>query len=287
MNKWSVFFKERAPVASYIIMCLGPTLSSIYLNQKNFDLKILFSFFGLFIFFNVLRMMDEYKDYHKDVIAHPTRPLPRGLIDLKEFKIGINLGLIIMLVFNLSLFFVGLKLSFFLYSLVVIHLWLMYKEFYIGDWLNQYPIIYAITHQLILISLMLFSLSTIRNQSLAFHTIDWVFSLSVLFSFFTYEVCRKLDPNAHELLKTYRHIYGLGGVLLIVSVLLSLHFLTLVYFYQKNLIQIILEALLILIFSLLVFLKFNKIKFKIVEGVATLNLIIFLYSGIIYAITNY
>ena len=287
MNKWSVFFKERAPVASYIIMCLGPTLSSIYLNQKNFDLKILFSFFGLFIFFNVLRMMDEYKDYHKDVIAHPTRPLPRGLIDLKEFKIGINLGLIIMLVFNLSLFFVGLKLSFFLYSLVVIHLWFMYKEFYIGDWLNQYPIFYAITHQLILISLMLFSLSTIRNQSQAFHTIDWVFSLSVLFSFFTYEVCRKLDPNAHELLKTYRHIYGLGGVLLIVSVLLSLHFLTLVYFYQKNLIQIILEALLILIFSLLVFLKFNKIKFKIVEGVATLNLIIFLYSGIIYAITNY
>ena len=287
MNKWSVFFKERAPVASYIIMCLGPTLSSIYLNQKNFDLKILFSFFGLFIFFNVLRMMDEYKDYHKDVIAHPTRPLPRGLIDLKEFKIGINLGLIIMLVFNLSLFFVGLKLSFFLYSLVVIHLWFMYKEFYIGDWLNQYPIFYAITHQLILISLMLFSLSTIRNQSQAFHTIDWVFSLSVLFSFFTYEVCRKLDPNAHELLKTYRHIYGLGGVLLIVSVLLSLHFLTLVYFYQKNLIQIILEALLFLIFSLLVFLKFNKIKFKIVEGVATLNLIIFLYSGIIYAITNY
>ena len=287
MKKWWIFFKERAPVASYIIMCLGPTLSSVFLNKRIFDSKILYTFFGLFIFFNVLRMMDEFKDYHKDVIAHPTRPLPRGLIDLREFKVGINIGLFVMLAFNFSLLIIGLKTSFVLYSLVVIHLWLMYKEFYVGEWLNKYHIFYAITHQLILITLMLFSLSTIRVQSQAFHTIDWVYSLSVLFSFFTYEVCRKLDPGAHELLKTYRYMYGLNGVIAIVSVLLSLHLSTLIYFYKTNLFQLILEAVLILIFFHLVLLKQNKIKFKLVEGIATLNLIIFLYSGMIYAFSNH
>ena len=286
MNKWGLFFKERAPVFSYVLMCLGPTMSSVFLNQKNYDFKILFSFFGLFIFFNVLRMMDEYKDYHKDVVAHPTRPLPRGLIDLKEFKVGINIGIALMLIFNFALYIFGLKTSFYLYSLVVIHLWLMYKEFYVGDWLNQYPLFYAITHQLILITLMLFSLSTIRNQGDAFHTADWVYSLSVLFSFFTYEVCRKLDPNAHELLKTYRYTYGLGGVLAIVGVLSSLQLANLIYFFKNNLTQIAFEMVLFVTIFLLYLLRQNKVKFKIVETVATLNLIIFLYSGIIYAITN-
>jgi hypothetical protein len=286
MNKWAVFFKERAPIASYFLMCLGPSLSSIFINQKKFDLNILFTFFGLFVFFNVLRMMDEYKDYHKDVIAHPARPLPRGLIDLKEFKVGINLGLGLMLTFNCSLYLIGLKTSFYLYSLVVVHLWLMYKEFYVGEWLNKFPILYAITHQLILISLMLFSLSTIRDQALAFHRIDWVFSLSVLFSFFTYEVCRKLDPNAHELLKTYRHMYGLNGVILIVSILILFHLLTLIYFYWASPIQLIFEFLLFLVLTFLFLLKAEKIKFKLVEAFATLNLIVFLYSGIFYAITT-
>ena len=32
------------------------------------------------IFITELRFMDELKDYEKDKIAHPDRPLPRGLV---------------------------------------------------------------------------------------------------------------------------------------------------------------------------------------------------------------
>jgi hypothetical protein len=81
-------------------------------------------------------------------------------------------------------------------------------------------------------------------------------------------------------------MYGLNGVIAIVSVLLSLHLSTLIYFYKTSSFQLILESVLILIFFLLVLLKKNKIKFKLVEGIATLNLILFLYSGIFYALSN-
>ena len=41
----------------------------------------------------------------------------------------------------------------------------------------------------------------------------------MLGSFFSYEVCRKLDPHAHPLLKTYLAVYGIRKVVMLVLVL--------------------------------------------------------------------
>lgn len=285
MGKWITFFKERTPIASYLLITMGPATSSYALAVNRNFTSLFLAFLGFFLFFLVLRMMDEYKDYDKDVLAHPSRPLPRGLIPLLQFKSGIAIGISSLIVFDLALLIGGFTHSFYLYSLVIIHLWLMYKEFYIAEWINARPLLYAVTHQLILVTLCLFCISLFRSD-FNFGRMDIIYSFSVLFSFFSYEVCRKLDPGAHPVLKTYLSVYGIGGVIKIVSTLLILHLVAILYLFQGNSNQYFFFLPIVLLFLCLIALKLKKINFKQVEMMATLNLLVFLYSGIFYVITN-
>lgn len=282
-----IFFKERTPIASYLLITAGPASSGYFLASNPNVTSLLLALVGFFLFFLVLRMMDEYKDFDKDILAHPQRPLPRGLIPLAEFKMGITLGLITLIAFDFFLLLIGHKNSFYLYSLVIIHLWLMYKEFYVATWINARPILYAITHQLILVTLCLYCISVYRNlEPLHFSRLDLVYAFSVLFSFFSYEVCRKLDPNAHPVLKTYLFVYGIGGVIKIVTTLLVLHIFIIRFFFQENFNQYFFYTPIVLLFASLIALRFQKLKFKLVELMATINLLVFLYSGILYVVTN-
>jgi 4-hydroxybenzoate polyprenyltransferase len=287
MRNWIIFFKERTPIASYLLITMGPATSGYALAHNRNYLSLFLAFIGFFLFFLVLRMMDEYKDYDKDVLAHPKRPLPRGLIALPEFKMGITIGLLALIGFDFLLLLAGYVNSFYLYSLVIVHLWLMYKEFYVAEWINARPILYAVTHQLILVTLCLYCISVYRNlEPLSFTRIDLVYSFSVLFAFFSYEVCRKLDPAAHPVLKTYLSVYGLNGVIKIMTTLLVLHLCAIHFLFQNNFNQYYFVIPIVLLFASLVALSAKKIKFKMVESMATLNLIVFLYSGIFYVISN-
>lgn len=291
MRNWFQFFKERTPFASYILITMGPALSGYALNSERSYGDLLLAFIGFFLFFLVLRMMDEYKDYDKDVLAHPGRPLPRGLIALPEFKLGITVGMISLIAFDFFLLFMGYTCSFFLYSLVIVHLWMMYKEFYVAEWINARPLLYAVTHQLILVTLCLFCISIYRShygpgEAISFSLLDWVYSFSVLFAFFSYEVCRKLDTGAHPVLKTYLSVYGIDGVLKIVSTLLVLHLSAISFLFKGQLNQFFFFIPIAALFICLVLLKAKKLKFKSVELMATLNLLVFLYSGIFYVISN-
>lgn len=283
MTKWWEFFKERTPVASYVLMTAGPVASGYFLGGRTEGRYTVYSFLGLFLFFIVLRMMDEFKDYEKDVLAHPSRPLPRGLIPLKEFHRGILGGVGLMLALFIFLGVMGMKAPAFFYGLVILHLWLMYKEFYVGEWLNQYPLLYASSHQVILLTLCFFCLSFFKGAT--FSRLDLVYALSVLFAFFSYEVCRKLDPSAHPVLKTYRLVYGLKGVLMIVTTLVSLHIVSLLYFFQPGLRHFYFFILPMILLGALVGLIGNRLKFKSVEAIATVNLLFFLYSGLFYALS--
>lgn len=285
--KWLTFFKERTPLTSYSLIAMGPALTGYFLVNPGKMSSLVIAFLGFLFFLIELRMMDEFKDYDKDIQAHPLRPLPRGLIALSHFHRGISYGLVSLILFDLFLLLSGRHWPFFLYSLVIIHLWLMYKEFYVAKWLNARPLFYAVSHQLILVSLCLFCLSIFRDDdSLHFSLLDWVYSLSVLFSFFCYEICRKLDPNAHVVLKTYRFVYGMKGVFFLVCSLVGLHLIALAFLFQTHYEKYLFTLPLFLLIGCLAALCRERIKFKTVEFVATLNLLIFLYFGIFYVITN-
>src|SRR5579862_4353131 len=78
MGRWLIFIKERFPLIPQLILTGGMALIAYH--------KYAWVLFGLLIFFFLLRAMDEYKDYEKDCVAHPERPLPRGLILRNEMK---------------------------------------------------------------------------------------------------------------------------------------------------------------------------------------------------------
>ncbi len=229
------------------------------------------AFIGLMVFFAMLRMMDEVKDYQKDKVANPTRPLPRGLLDVNVVK-GVILNTVLgMLGYALLLALVYSWQAGVVYLFLTGWLWLMYKEFYSGTWLEERQILYAITHQFILVPVTLLPIVLTSPEAL-FQTIPWQFAGLIVGSFFTYEVCRKLNPNAHPLLHTYRQMYGVKKVFLIICCTCALD----VAMANALGLSSLRAGALLVLGSYLVCIPKNK--YKVVESFATVSLVIHIWS---------
>jgi 4-hydroxybenzoate polyprenyltransferase len=166
------------------------------------------------LFFFCLRLMDEVKDYKKDLTAHPERPLPRGLVKKTTAEWVIRICLAVQLILGVVLASTGFTYAAYFWILTTIWLYFMYVEFFVGAWLEQRPFFYATTHQLIIIPLML-SAAHLTGDGDSRAAIGS--GVLVLGAFFSYEIARKLDPGAHELLRTYRLIYGRKGALVLMA----------------------------------------------------------------------
>ena len=99
MAGWIIFIKERIPLPVYALLSGGLAASGMALQQAWMIKPFAVSFIGLLLFFVVLRLMDEYKDYEKDQIAYPERPLPRGIVSKAQVLKSIYLGAGAMLVY--------------------------------------------------------------------------------------------------------------------------------------------------------------------------------------------
>ena len=88
MARWLRYIIERFPPVTYVILIGGFCLTGAVAHGTlpRFETPLAFSFFAITLFFFVLRLMDELKDYEKDLVAHPKRPLPRGLLKTTEVR---------------------------------------------------------------------------------------------------------------------------------------------------------------------------------------------------------
>ena len=156
-----IFIKERVPLVANTLLALGLILSIQTLYQQNFSLThILFLMFCLILFITELRFMDELKDFEKDKIANPTRPLPSGRISPQMvLKLVVITFLMLIGCSFLSFLFYNTTSSIYLLS-SLFWLFLMYKEFFIPKIINKSPIIYAITHQIIIVPIVYFVIAT-------------------------------------------------------------------------------------------------------------------------------
>jgi hypothetical protein len=272
MKNFLVFLKERFPIVPNTIMILGLILSVLALQGEKIADHIAtlsVAYFMLMIFIAELRFMDELKDYQKDLLAHPERPLPRGLISTQFLNKVINFTFVFML-FLSALVYLKKPCAALYYLITTLWLGLMYKEFFIGKSLNKSPILYAISHQVVILPALFYLFHLFgTNEKYQLNEDAYGYGLIILGSFFSYEVGRKLDPNAHKVLKTYLHEYGLNKVILMVAVLLSMTvigacLLDVVYY-------VLIPALLTFLTVFLVKKKPNK--FKDAEGLIALNLI--------------
>jgi 4-hydroxybenzoate polyprenyltransferase len=106
----------------------------------------LVAFGSSFLLFLQLRIADEFKDFEEDSRHRPYRPVPRGLVKLRELAvIGVaaaaaQLALALWLASGLA---VPLLLTW-------AYLALMTREFFVRGWICARPVTYLWTHMLIL-----------------------------------------------------------------------------------------------------------------------------------------
>lgn len=153
LEKWLTYQKERFPLIRYSVLvsafaASGLSLSFLLTGGHN-PLRIemfLVAFSVTLLLFFQLRVADEHKDFDYDALHHPERPVARGLVTLKELR---SLAVAAALFQLIAVVLLDAKLILPL-ALAWIYMALMTREFFIGDWLRDHPIVYMLTHMCIL-----------------------------------------------------------------------------------------------------------------------------------------
>jgi 4-hydroxybenzoate polyprenyltransferase len=277
-SRWGIYFKERFPILPNLLVAGGIVesarrLAGTTFADPNAKLSWIASMAGGILFLAQLRLMDEYKDFEKDKIAHPDRPLPRGLFTPEEFAIWIRR-------FNLGMAAIALMATFLInlpagiaFAGGVFYLYLMFREFFMGTRLQQYPMIYAITHQLIIFPMGLFVYFCFRNPPILNVDSLW-FCTYLLGTFFGFEVGRKLDPHAHPILKTYLTQYGRNRTAMLLYCLLGIA----VYAGERIGVKSVVGPFYIWLLLVSSLIWWSPARYKIVEGTVALFLLLALWA---------
>ncbi len=153
MYRWWTYLQERFPPLENGLLVAVFGLSALChsaLLRGRADLpgvETALAAFGLtLLFFFLLRVADEFKDLEKDRRYRPERPVPRGLISLTELgAAGVATGI------------VQLALAAWIDAtliLVLLGAWayfgLMWVEFFVPDWLDRRPVLYMLSHMVIM-----------------------------------------------------------------------------------------------------------------------------------------
>jgi 4-hydroxybenzoate polyprenyltransferase len=153
MGRWWTYQKERFPVFGH-----GPLIAafsfcavaySAHLRQPGswpaFN-SALVAFLSAFIFFLQLRIADEFKDFEEDSRWRPYRPVPRGLVSLRELGWIFAGGCALQL--SAALWLEPRQVI--VLAITWTYLALMSREFFVRKWLKARPITYLWTHMLIM-----------------------------------------------------------------------------------------------------------------------------------------
>ena len=141
LKTFYIYQKERFPVLKNGLLILILSISTLCfarILQNNYKFPTLGEaavvFVIMFIFFLQLRIADEFKDFEEDMKYRAYRPVPRGIISLKELRnigiAGFFIQLALILFFNKDVLII--------FFIVYLYILLMTKEFFIPEWLNQH-----------------------------------------------------------------------------------------------------------------------------------------------------
>ncbi len=152
--------KERFSIVKHGLLIAAFSASAVCLSallrgQTDFPGMGAFavSFIVLFTLFFQLRIADEFKDAEEDALYRPERAVPRGLISLRELAgIGILTAILqLMVVTSLSLSLLPILL------MIWVYMSLMSAEFFAPAWLKARPLLYMVSHMLIMPLIDLFA----------------------------------------------------------------------------------------------------------------------------------
>jgi 4-hydroxybenzoate polyprenyltransferase len=214
-SRWWIYQRERFPLLAH-----SPVIAAFSLSAVSYSALIrgthhlppwkpsLVAFASSFLFFLQLRIADEFKDFEEDSRYRPYRPVPRGLVRLRDLGwlwagcILIQLALALWLSPKL----IGLLL------ITWIYLGLMSKEFFARRWLKSRPITYMVTHMAIMPLVDLYTTScdwVPAGASRPPHGLLWFLVVS-FFNGMVVEIGRKIrSPQDEEPgVETYTFLWG-------------------------------------------------------------------------------
>lgn len=308
LKKWYTYQKERFPVLTFAlyIFCIAFATFCInnYWGNINYPIeKIRRSFYGLrtepyvidyyrlipmfivaFLQFLMIRIVDEFKDYEEDCKYRPYRPVPRGLITLKELKILF----IICAIIQFGITYIFEPRAIFPLLIVWIFFAIMSKGFFIKKFLDKHILVEVALDEL-LMPILAWYLSYFASYTIPINSIDFI--NVVIFLGMTYivswivEIARKIrcKEDEEEGVKTYTAVFGICGAISILCILETiLAFLQTVILGKQYFIIIVAIYVLINIINLLFVKKKNKKMAKLVGLLANMYVVIaFLSLGLL------
>lgn len=223
LYKYSI---ERFHLGQFIplTLILGGVLATgtqSFFYQKIQIYSLLISVSALFLFLFRLRIFDEFKDYEHDIKHYSDRPVPRGLISKKE----LGCVLIPVIFFEFLIAFVFGQSAIILFIISFLYSLLMFKEFFIKDWIKKHFTVYIASHEILIFPLFFYICAlngfklTLINSSFF-----WLLVLYVGAFMFLLEVARKVRSKDSEIESrdTYTAQYGIIGasvLLILISVI--------------------------------------------------------------------
>lgn len=212
LKRWIIYQKERFPLFKNglliaVFSSSGVIYSALLARERPQFLSIITAFATTFCFFLLMRIADEFKDYEEDLKYRPYRPVPQGLVTLKELGYLAVICLIIQLVVTIIL-----EPSL---TLLLLGIWLyfgfMCKEFFNKTWLKKHPLVYLSSHIMIvpLINLYGTACDWWINDRVFSHNLIW-FLIASLGGGLLIEIGRKIrSPDQEELgVETYTFLWG-------------------------------------------------------------------------------
>lgn len=221
-TKWIILIWERFPPYTYLpFMLLYFAAHYAFYNNDLLTsvsiIKLLVLFLGTLIFFFKLRLYDEIKDYENDLKVYPNRPLARGLLSHKNLHTGISASILLEIIAFSVFGFIGLIAI----AVPIIYSLLMFKEFFVRNWIRSHLTLYAISHTLVSVFFSLALLAIFR--SVYIWNLDknsYLFALLSWFLFNIFEFGRKTFLSIEERrgVDSYSKIYGrFGAISLVIS----------------------------------------------------------------------
>jgi 4-hydroxybenzoate polyprenyltransferase len=227
-NRWWVYQRERFPILGHGLLIAAFSLSAVSYSAilrggdaRPTGLAGGTAFVSCFLFFLQLRIADEFKDFEEDARYRAYRPVPRGLVRLRELAAvavlaaAIQLALALLLDARLAVLLGG----------VWVYLALMSKEFFVGGWLRPRPVLYLVSHMVIvpLIDLYATACDWLPARGAAPSGLAWFLAASYC-NGVVLELGRKIraPENEEHGVKTYSVLWGRRNAVLAWLAALSL-----------------------------------------------------------------
>jgi len=213
IGRWWIYQRERFPVFAHGALIAAFSLSAVCYSAlirgaTSITLAAaLVAFATAFLFFLQLRIADEFKDFEDDAKFRPYRPVPRGLVTLRE------LGLLGAAAAVVQLGLAAAHDARLLAILVVVlaYLALMSVEFLAGAWLRAQPFLYMASHMLIMPMIDFYATACdwLPSGAGLAPALAW-FLLISYFNGMVIEIGRKIRAPADEEdgVETYSAIWG-------------------------------------------------------------------------------